>query len=111
MNGKPEEAWNLYLEMDTSNDTLKILQLIANECYKIGYYYFSLKAFDILERLDNEDHTSAKTAAAVGIFKDFLSNKTPMDQFEETVQILKNSAKQPSYDHVLRIFETFVQEE
>jgi len=37
-NGKPEDAWNLYLEMDTSNDTLNFLNLISNEYYKKGQY-------------------------------------------------------------------------
>ena len=111
MNSKPELAWNLYLEMDTSNNTLMMLQLIGNECFKIGHYYFAIKAFDILERLDNEDYSQAKTASAVGVFKDFLLNKAPIEQFEETVQILKNSPKQPSIEHVLKIFDSFLQEE
>lgn len=111
MNGKPELAWNLYLEMDTSNNTLKMLQLVGNECFKTGHYYFALKAFDILERLDSEDYTQGKTASAVGVFKDFLLNKVPLEQFEETVQILKNSPKHTSIEHVLRIFESFLQEE
>ncbi len=75
MNEKPELAWNLYLEMDTSNDTLNLLQLIGNETFKMNQYYYSLKAFDILERLDNDDYSNSKVASAVGIFKSFLLSK------------------------------------
>lgn len=74
-NGKPDLAWNLYLEMDTSNETLVLLRLIGNDCYRNGHYFFSLKAFDILERLDNEDQTTAKLGAAVGVFKNVLIGK------------------------------------
>lgn len=42
LNGKPEEAWALYMEMDTSNDALFFLQYIANEYYKQGNFFHSL---------------------------------------------------------------------
>ena len=28
-------AWDLYLKMDTSGDSFSILQVIANDCYKV----------------------------------------------------------------------------
>ena len=110
VNRKVDLAWNLYLEMDTSNETLTLLKLIGNECYIYGHYYYSLKAFDILERLDNEEHTSAKLGAAVAIFKDFLVNKETHEHLEEAVQILKLSCKHPSIDNILRVIENFVTE-
>lgn len=35
MNKKPRLAWELYLKMDTSGESFSILQLIANDCYKV----------------------------------------------------------------------------
>lgn len=110
VNGKVDLAWSLYLEMDTSNETLTLLKLIGNECYQYGHYYYSLKAFDILERLDNEEHTAAKLGAATGVFKDYLTSKESHEHLEETIQILKSSAKHPSIDNVLRVIENFMSE-
>ena len=110
VNGKVELAWNLYLEMDTSNETLTLLKVIGNECYLYGHFYYSLKALDILERLDNEEHTAAKIGAAVAVFKDYLINKESHEHLEEAVQILKSSCKHPSIDNILRVIDNFVGE-
>jgi intraflagellar transport protein 56 len=35
MNKKSRNAWDLYTKMDTSSDSFSLLQLIANDCYKV----------------------------------------------------------------------------
>lgn len=35
MNHKPRFAWELYLKMETSGESFSLLQLIANDCYKV----------------------------------------------------------------------------
>jgi hypothetical protein len=35
MNRKPRLAWELYLKMETSSESFMLLQLIANDCYKV----------------------------------------------------------------------------
>lgn len=53
--------------METSNESFNLLQLIANDCYKMGQFYFSAKAFDILEKLDSDkEYEQAFKGAAVG---------------------------------------------
>jgi hypothetical protein len=47
MNKKPEDAWKLYLNNTTSDDSLKLLHIIANECYGMGQFYYSAKAFQV----------------------------------------------------------------
>ena len=36
MNKKPRLAWELYLKMETSAESFSLLQLIANDCYKVS---------------------------------------------------------------------------
>ena len=36
MNQKPAKAWELYLKMETSADSYSLLQLIANDCYRVS---------------------------------------------------------------------------
>lgn len=35
-NGKPRLAWELYLKLEHSNESFSLLQLIANDCYKVN---------------------------------------------------------------------------
>lgn len=70
MSGKPRLAWELYLKMDSSNESYSLLQLIANDSYKMGHFYYAAKAFDILERLDPDpEYWDGKRGACVGVFQ------------------------------------------
>jgi intraflagellar transport protein 56 len=51
-NHNARAAWALYTKMEMSNDSFNLVQLIANDCYKMGAFFYSAKAFDVLERLD-----------------------------------------------------------
>jgi intraflagellar transport protein 56 len=69
MNGKPEMAWKIYMDMDTSSDAIKLLSQVANDCYRRGFFFYSLKCFDILSRLDSDvdnQYYQAKIGASVG---------------------------------------------
>ena len=39
MNGNPRLAWELYVNMETNNESIYLLQLIANDCYKMGLIF------------------------------------------------------------------------
>ncbi|KAJ9599313.1 hypothetical protein L9F63_010207, partial [Diploptera punctata] len=76
MNKKPQQAWELYLKMETSAESFNLLQLIANDCYKMGHFWHAAKAFDMLERLDpNPEHWEGKRGACVGVFQRIVAGQ------------------------------------
>ena len=78
MNRKPQHAWELYLKMDTSGDSFSLLNIIANDCYKMGQFYYAARAFDILERLDpNPEYWEGKRGACVGVFQLVIAGHEP----------------------------------
>lgn len=70
MNGRARLAWELYLRMETSEESYQLLQLIANDCYKMGSFFYAAKAFDVLERLDPApEYLEGKKGACIGTFQ------------------------------------------
>ncbi|XP_040573268.1 LOW QUALITY PROTEIN: intraflagellar transport protein 56-like [Lepeophtheirus salmonis] len=103
MNKKPRLAWELYLKMETSGEAFSILQLIANDCYKMGQFYYSVKAFDMLERLDpNPEYWEGKRGAAVGVFQAIIAGNEERQLLEEVAQILKSNSG-PQVEHILKV--------
>jgi len=83
-NGKPRLAWEMYLRTESTAESFTLLQLIANDCYKMGHFFYSLKAFDVLERLDpNPDYYEGKRGAAIGTFQAVMAGKEEPDVMKE----------------------------
>ncbi|XP_055875862.1 intraflagellar transport protein 56-like isoform X2 [Biomphalaria glabrata] len=92
MNRKARNAWELYLKMETSGESFSLLQLIANDCYKMGQFYYAAKAFDVLERLDpNPEYWEGKRGACVGVFQLIIAGSEQREKLLEVIQILLNS--------------------
>jgi intraflagellar transport protein 56 len=109
MNEEPNSAWQLYLDMDTSNDSLILMNQIANDCYRKGFFPIALKAFDMLCRLDSENenlHHQGKLGAAVGVFQQVIIRKATPEQFEDMINIMKNTNnnidKDPAVEQILK---------
>ncbi|KAI3353040.1 hypothetical protein L3Q82_019613, partial [Scortum barcoo] len=92
MNQRGRLAWELYLKMGTSSDSFSLLQLIANDCYKMGQFYYAAKAFDALEKLDpGSNYWEGKRGACVGVFQLILANKESKETLKEIVPLLQNT--------------------
>ncbi|XP_062336713.1 intraflagellar transport protein 56-like isoform X2 [Osmerus eperlanus] len=103
MNQKARLAWELYLKMETSADSFSLLQVMANDCYKMGQFYYSAKAFDVLERLDpNPEYWEGKRGACVGVLQLILAGRESRETLREVVPLLMNSGN-PQVEYIIRI--------
>mmetsp|Transcript_15217 Transcript_15217/g.20091 ORF Transcript_15217/g.20091 Transcript_15217/m.20091 type:complete len:563 (+) Transcript_15217:223-1911(+) len=103
MNGNPRNAWELYLKMDTSNESFNLLQLIANDCYKMGHFLYAAKAFDVLERLDPDpEYWEGKRGSCVGVFQMVIAGKTNKEDLRDVFTMLRNTSN-PQVEYITRI--------
>lgn len=110
MNKKPRMAWELYLKMETSNESYSLLQLIANDCYRMGAFFYAAKAFDVLERLDSDpEYWEGKRGACVGVFQLVLAGKEPKSSLNDVVTMLRNTSN-PQVELIIRIIKKWCKE-
>jgi len=103
MNGNPRNAWELYLKMDTSSESFNLLQLIANDCYRMGHFLYAAKAFDVLERLDPDpEYWEGKRGACVGVFQMVIAGKQNKDDLRDVLTMLRNTSN-PQVEYITRI--------
>ncbi|XP_069629760.1 intraflagellar transport protein 56 isoform X2 [Haliaeetus albicilla] len=110
MNKKPQLAWKLYLKMETSGESFNLLQLIANDCYKVRQFYYSAKAFDVLERLDsNPEYWEGKRGACVGVFQMILAGREAKETLREVLHLLKSTGNS-QVEYIVRIMKKWAKE-
>ncbi|XP_015790866.1 intraflagellar transport protein 56-like [Tetranychus urticae] len=102
MNKTPEKAWQLYEVNSSRPDSFNHLNLIANDCYKMGQFLYSARAFDHLEKSDsNPEFWEGKRGACVGLFQLIVAGKEPRELLYEVMKLLRNSDN-PQVDQILR---------
>jgi intraflagellar transport protein 56 len=103
MNGNPRSAWDLYLKMTSSNESFNLLQLIANDCYKMGHFLYAAKAFDVLERLDPDpEYWEGKRGACVGVFQMMIAGKASREDLQDALSMIRNTSN-PQVEYIVRI--------
>jgi intraflagellar transport protein 56 len=106
MNGRPWEAWELYLKMESNSDSFNLLILIANDCYKVGAFYYSAKAFDVLERLDpSPEYWDGKRGACVGVFQLVIADKEIKEHILDVLNMLRANENSPQAEFIIRVME------
>merc|ERR1719174_188308 len=101
MTNEPMLAWEQYVRMETTNESFNLLHLIANDCYKMGHFYYACKAFDVLERLDPDpEFWEGKRGAAVGVFQKVVAGKESVDKLQEVVNLLR-STDNPQVEYMI----------
>lgn len=110
MNKKPRLAWELYSKLEHCNESFSLLQQIANDCYKMGQFFYAAKAFDILERSDpNPEFWEGKRGACVGVLQMIIAGYEPRESLTEIFQILHNCTN-PQAEQILRVAKNWAKE-
>eukprot|EP01038_Epipyxis_sp_PR26KG_P005271 gene5271-7323_t len=110
MNGNPRSAWELYLKMTSSNESFNLLQLIANDCYRMGHFLYAAKAFDVLERLDPDpEYWEGKRGACVGVFQLVIAGKASRDDLQDVLTMIRNTSN-PQVEYITRIIKKWCKE-
>ena len=113
MNGNADKAWKIYMDMDTSNDAILLLKQIANDCYRKGLFFYSLKCFDILMRLDSDldnQYMRGKIGAAVGVFQMMIVRKASRDEFNEMMNMMASMSGDPEVDQIIMVMTKWIRE-
>ena len=109
-NGNARAAWEQYLKMETSSDSLNLVQLIANECYKMGAFLFAAKAFDVLERMDPEpEYWEGKRGACIGVLQMVIAGKEQKTALTEVVRMLRSTSN-PQVEYIVRTISKWAQD-
>lgn len=110
MNKKARLAWELYLKMNNTNESFNLLQLIANDCYKMGAFFYAAKAFDVLERLDPDpEYWEGKRGACVGVFQQVVAGMEPKESLRDILGMLRNTSN-PQVEYFVRIIKKWCAE-
>lgn len=107
MNGNPGGAWELHLKaLDREGDDgCSLLQLIANDCYRMGHFLYAAKAFDALERrLGDYDAEiwEGKRGAVVGVFQMVLAGTATKSELVDALAMVRGSSN-PEGEHLARV--------
>ncbi|CAD5216238.1 unnamed protein product [Bursaphelenchus okinawaensis] len=113
-NGKSEKAWDLCKSGENTHDIVRLLHLVANDCYIAESYYYSLKAFDHLHGIDiavNDNKIiSAKKGAFIGVVKMFSCGRVTLENLRESLRILEKSREIPSVVNCIQTTKTWLNE-
>lgn len=70
---------------------------------KMMQYYYSAKAFDVLERLDpNPEYWDGKRGACIGVFKQIVHGEEPKEMLRDVITMLRNTSN-PQVEYIMRV--------
>ncbi|XP_054165935.1 intraflagellar transport protein 56-like [Oppia nitens] len=86
MNGKPLNAWKLC----ESSDSVSLLTIVANDCYKMGHFLVAAKAFDSLQRIDGSaEHWEGKRGSIAGLLQMACADKADKEDVAEALRLVR----------------------
>ncbi len=80
---------------DATSEAFNLLQLIANDCYRVGEFWVAAKAFDMLEKMDpNPEYWEGKRGACAGALQAIIAkrkNGAPLNGIGDIIALLRDS--------------------
>ncbi|EDS26880.1 conserved hypothetical protein [Culex quinquefasciatus] len=108
--GHADQAWNIFLTKDSTPEAFNLLQLIANDSYRVGEFWVAAKAFDTLEKLDpNPEYWEGKRGACAGAVQAILAKRSsgaPPGGVAEVIALLRDSTNSQA-ESMLRTIRRF----
>lgn len=106
-NKKLEQAWNLYMEATSPEDSKTLLVIIANDCYQCSEFYYSMRAYNMLASCDEEpSYREGMISAAIGVFRNILSRKDTADKLQDVFACLE---AEPAAEQILQIIREYLE--
>jgi intraflagellar transport protein 56 len=111
-NGKPKEAWELALRTESPQDSLNLLLLVANDCYRDGHFLYAAKAFSMLINVDGarEDLWDGLRGACCGTFQLVVAGQARQDDLHEVIELLSGLPSAPLVDRILHVMNAWMAE-
>ena len=108
--GHADQAWNIFITKDSTPEAFALLQLIANDCYRVGEFWVAAKAFDMLEKLDpNPEYWEGKRGACAGAIQSIMAkrqNGAPPNGVSDVISLLRDSSSSQA-EQMLRTIRRF----
>ncbi|OHT05457.1 hypothetical protein TRFO_26804 [Tritrichomonas foetus] len=106
-NRKPEAAWNLYSEATSTEDAKTLLEIISNDCFQSGDYYYAMRAYDILAKYElDTTYKEGMIASAIGVFRNVLSRRESADKLQE---VLATLSTEPDAAQTLQVITDYIE--
>jgi intraflagellar transport protein 56 len=104
-NKKPEAAWNLYIDSNSTDDSKALLRIIGSDCFLAGSYYYAMRAYDVLAKYEpDQNYKDGMVSSAVGVFRGVLTKKESNDKLSEVMNLL---AQEPEAQQILQAIQQY----
>ena len=106
-NKKPEEAWKIVTTCTNPEEAKLLLQIIAIDCFTTKSFYYAMKAYETLSRIDlDPSNKQGMIASAIGVFRNVLSRKETSDKIPEILEVLHD---EPDAAQIVQTIENHIQ--
>lgn len=104
MNKEADLAWDICVKSAGTPDSFALLQLVANDSYRMGQFLVAAKAFQMLERLDGgPEMWEGLRGAVCGCAQMAAAGKQGAGaQLREALALLRGPRAHPRADHIIR---------